>query len=114
GGSCVFINRSGSAAILISPSRTAYTNLTPISPRSCRTMVRLRLFFASVLLAGTALSQDVAAPKPPTAKKVPHKIDLNGDTRTDDYFWLKDKTNKEVIKHLEAENAYTKAMTNRL
>jgi oligopeptidase B len=77
-------------------------------------MVRLRLFIASVLLAGTVLSQDAAAPKPPTAKKVPHKIDLNGDTRTDDYFWLKDKTNKEVIKHLEAENAYTKAMTQRL
>ena len=47
---------------------------------------------------------------PPAAKKVPHKSELHGDTRIDDYFWLKDKKNPEVIKHLEAENAYTAAV----
>ena len=35
------------------------------------------------------------------------------DTITDDYFWMKDKTNAEVIKHLEAENAYTAAVMKR-
>src|SRR5918912_4201353 len=47
--------------------------------------------------------------KPPSAKKVPKTDTTNGDTRVDDYFWLRDKKNPEVISYLEAENAYTEA-----
>jgi oligopeptidase B len=47
---------------------------------------------------------------PPVAKKVPHETKIHGDTRVDDYFWLRDKKNPEVIKYLEAENAYTVAV----
>jgi oligopeptidase B len=36
-------------------------------------------------------------------------IEAHGDVRTDDWFWLRDKDDPEVIKHLEAENAYTEA-----
>ncbi|HKB02249.1 MAG TPA: S9 family peptidase [Gemmataceae bacterium] len=75
-------------------------------------MTRLRYALAALVVAGPALAAD--APKPPAAKKVPHQYELHGDTRTDDYFWLKDKTDPEVIKYLEAENAYTAAMTRRL
>jgi oligopeptidase B len=32
-------------------------------------------------------------------------------TLSDDYFWMRDKKNPEVIAYLEAENAYTDAMT---
>jgi oligopeptidase B len=46
---------------------------------------------------------------PPTAKKVPHKIETHGDVRIDDYFWIKDKKDPDVIKYLEAENAFTNA-----
>jgi oligopeptidase B len=35
---------------------------------------------------------------------------IHGDTRVDNYFWLRDKTNPEVIRYLEAENAYTDAV----
>src|SRR5262245_17874003 len=43
----------------------------------------------------------------PVAKKVPHETKIHNQTLTDDYFWLREKDNPEVIKHLEAENAYT-------
>lgn len=65
----------------------------------------LRVFFimASGLLVVPASG---LATTPPTAKKVPHKTELHGETLVDEYFWLRDKTNPEVIKHLEAENAH--------
>src|SRR6266851_12676 len=53
---------------------------------------------------------DAGAAKPPVAKKVPRATTLNGDMFVDDYFWLREKTNKEVIEYLEAENAYTDAV----
>ena len=51
-----------------------------------------------------------AAPSAPVAKKVPHETKIHGHTLTDDYFWMREKSNPEVIKHLEAENAYTEAV----
>ncbi len=35
---------------------------------------------------------------------------LHGDTRTDPYFWMREKSNPEVTAYLEAENAYTDAV----
>lgn len=32
---------------------------------------------------------------------------MHGDVRTDEYSWLRDRTNPEVIRYLQAENAYT-------
>ena len=49
-------------------------------------------------------------PSPPVAKQV-RKIDLvHGETRVDDYFWLRDKANPDVAAYLEAENAYADAI----
>ncbi|MCG7345659.1 S9 family peptidase [Sporosarcina sp. ACRSL] len=44
--------------------------------------------------------------KPPVAKRIPHPHKLHGDAREDDYYWLKDRTNPEVIQYLEEENRY--------
>lgn len=49
-------------------------------------------------------------PAAPEARRVPHQFDHLGRTFVDEYFWLQDKTNPEVIAYLEAENAYTQAM----
>jgi len=46
---------------------------------------------------------------PPKAKVVARIDTLHGDVRTDNYFWLREKTNPEVISYLEQENAYTAA-----
>jgi oligopeptidase B len=48
--------------------------------------------------------------KPPLATKKPKDVTVHGDPRIDDYFWLRDKTNPEVLEHLRAENAYTEAV----
>jgi oligopeptidase B len=48
--------------------------------------------------------------RPPITKKVPRSETRHGDTRVDDYYWLRDKKNPEVIAYLEAENAYTDAV----
>lgn len=44
--------------------------------------------------------------KPPIAKRIPHPHNLHGDVREDDYYWLKDRNNPEVIQYLEDENKY--------
>jgi oligopeptidase B len=50
-------------------------------------------------------------PEPPRARRVPDERTVHGDTFTDEYAWLGDKDNPETIAHLEAENAYTQALT---
>jgi oligopeptidase B len=49
-------------------------------------------------------------PSPPVAKTVAKAITQHGETRNDPYFWLRDKTNPEVIAYLEAENRYREAV----
>ena len=52
--------------------------------------------------------------KPPVAKRVDHRREHHGDVFIDPYEWLRDKSNPEVIAHLEAENAYTEQQTEHL
>ena len=68
--------------------------------------IRFALAFAILAAPVAALAIDPTAAMPPSAKRVPHKLEQHGETRIDDFFWLKDKTNKNVLKYLEAENAY--------
>ena len=42
----------------------------------------------------------------PTAEKRPVTLTQHGDTRVDDYYWLREREKPEVISYLEAENAY--------
>ncbi|MBN2347037.1 MAG: oligopeptidase B, partial [Candidatus Aminicenantes bacterium] len=53
---------------------------------------------------------DEALPPPPLAKKVPKKLTIHGHTRVDEYYWLNQRENPEVIAYLKAENAYTDAV----
>lgn len=54
---------------------------------------------------------DVAASKPPAAKQKSHTTTIHGETLTDPYFWLREKGTPDVTAFLEAENAYTAAVT---
>jgi oligopeptidase B len=47
---------------------------------------------------------------PPVAKKLPRVTTIHGYELRDDYFWLREKTNPEVIEYLKAENAYQEAV----
>ena len=50
----------------------------------------------------------------PNAKKVPFARTHHGDTFVDEYEWLRDKDDAEVVAYLEAENAYTDEQTKHL
>src|SRR5665213_550352 len=65
-----------------------------------------RPLLAALLIAPAALAQDSAL-QPPVAKKSPHVTQINGATLKDNYFWLRDKKDPDVMKYLQAENAYT-------
>ncbi|WP_347926084.1 S9 family peptidase [Pontimicrobium sp. SW4] len=47
---------------------------------------------------------------PPVAKQIPKELVAHNDIRIDNYFWLNDRDNPEVIKYLEQENAYCDGM----
>jgi oligopeptidase B len=47
---------------------------------------------------------------PPVAKKQAHTSTIHGLERVDNYFWLRERDNPDVIDYLEAENAHTEAM----
>ncbi|MGW0007698.1 S9 family peptidase [Nocardia grenadensis] len=61
--------------------------------------------------SGSPVTDAAAAAVAPTAKTVPFERVHHGDRFVDEYEWLRDKENPEVIAHLEAENAYTEART---
>ncbi|WGV23261.1 S9 family peptidase [Halotia branconii] len=47
---------------------------------------------------------------PPIAEQQPQILELHGDRRVDNYFWMRDSSNPKVITHLQAENAHTAAI----
>lgn len=49
--------------------------------------------------------------KPPKAKILPKIIEKHGHARTDNYYWLNERENPEVIAYLNAENDYYQKST---
>jgi len=49
--------------------------------------------------------------QPPVAKIIPTELEKFGDVRIDNYFWLNDRENPEVIDYLNQENDYYQQMT---
>uniref|UniRef100_A0A7N0UH58 Peptidase S9A N-terminal domain-containing protein n=1 Tax=Kalanchoe fedtschenkoi TaxID=63787 RepID=A0A7N0UH58_KALFE len=45
---------------------------------------------------------------PPVANKIPHEMELFGDVRIDDYYWLRDdsRSDPEILAYLADENGY--------
>ncbi len=60
----------------------------------------------AALLASDTLSAP-ATDQPPCARPVPHFDERHDDIRLDEFHWLRDRGNPEVIAYLEAENAWT-------
>ncbi len=48
---------------------------------------------------------------PPKADKKPKKLEKHGDVRVDNYYWMNDREDQEVLDYLNAENAYYAEMT---
>lgn len=69
-----------------------------------------RLASLAVLLS-ISFALQAESPAPPVAKQVEHISLWHGEKVNDPWFWLREKTNPEVVAYLNAENAYTEAMT---
>ncbi|WP_426491795.1 S9 family peptidase [Hymenobacter sp. 102] len=63
---------------------------------------------AGLLLSGAVFAQSTPAtmPKPPVAALKPKELKSPFGTRLDNYYWLNERENPEVISYLNAENAY--------
>lgn len=69
-------------------------------------------FRRPALLAAFVMSLQAQPPTtPPKAPVREHRETRHGATVIDPYFWLREKSSPEVAKYLEAENAYTEALT---
>ena len=74
-----------------------------------------RTTLAALVLLSTPVmaqvsQQQAALPPVPIAERRPHVETLHGETRSDDYFWLRVKTDPAVRAYLEAENRYADAV----
>lgn len=47
---------------------------------------------------------------PPVAKMIPKDVSIHEDRRIDNYFWLRERNNPEVLDYLRSENAYTETV----
>jgi oligopeptidase B len=70
-------------------------------------MTKLITLVLTAVLFAACVEERVEVPMP---EKKPVKLELHGDVRIDNYFWLKERNNPDVIAYLEAENAYTEKM----
>ena len=64
-----------------------------------------------VLVIAAAVPLAAQTPTPPVTPIVPHVETRFGTSVSDDYYWLREKSNPKVIAYLQQENAYTDAMT---
>ena len=62
----------------------------------------------ALLLTGSCKNRNEM--EPPIAQKQPEELTIHGDTRIDNYYWLRDREDSAVIAYLEAENAYREAV----
>ena len=65
----------------------------------------------SVIASSLPAQQQQGTARAPVTTKHPHVTEIHGRKLVDDYFWLRRKGDPEVVQFLEAENAYTTAMT---
>ena len=69
------------------------------------------ILYLSIILIGLFMTQCSKEPaEAPVAKKIAKELTAHGDTRIDNYYWMNQRDDDEVIAHLNAENDYTDKM----
>ncbi len=74
------------------------------------TMLLWLVIFCGMMTIMMVACQETQEIQPPRAKVIPKKDTLFGDVRIDNYYWLRERDNPEVLDYLKAENAYTEAV----
>ncbi len=73
-----------------------------------KTIIRIMLLILAVwTIQSCKTSTSMEAP---VAAKKPQELTKHGHTRIDNYYWLRERENPEVIAYLEAENAYRESV----
>jgi len=72
--------------------------------------MKVSVLILAVVCGAMMISCAPAGPVAPVAEKMSHELEMHGDVRVDDYYWLRERTNPEVLAYLEAENSYTSSM----
>jgi len=67
----------------------------------------LVIFLSFITITGCKNTENI---QPPDAQKKPKELTIHGDTRIDNYYWLNDRDNPEVIEYLKAENKYAESV----
>jgi len=71
------------------------------------------VFLIAFVLSGCQIAENPSPsplPAPPVARRAAEKLVAHGHERIDEYYWLKERNDPEVIAYLEAENRYTDAV----
>jgi oligopeptidase B len=69
----------------------------------------LAIFTLILAFLYSAAAKEISL-EPPVAKKIPKTMTIHGDTRVDDYYWMRERENPEVKAYLAAENSYADAV----
>ncbi len=72
--------------------------------------INLVLLFLNVINLSMAQKISNKGILAPTAEKRPHDITMHNHTRTDNYYWLNQREDPEVLKYLNSENEYLEAV----
>ena len=65
------------------------------------------LTFITFACSNSKKEMEAAELQAPVCKKISKELTIHDHTRVDNYFWLNDREDPEVIKYLEEENAYS-------
>lgn len=72
--------------------------------------MKTKYVFGALAIVATSLiscQQKNNTMQAPDVEKKPKELTIHDDTRVDNYYWLNERENPEVIAYLEAENKYT-------
>ena len=72
--------------------------------------INLVLLFLNVINLSMAQKISNKGILAPSAEKRPHDITIHNHTRTDNYYWLNQREDPEVLNYLNAENEYLEAV----
>jgi len=71
-----------------------------------KTYLKLSIFIAILTLACKKENQMLENIETPKAQKIEKKLTIHNDERIDNYYWLNDRENQDVLDYLNSENDY--------
>lgn len=100
----VFSHSSSSSAATAAIKRRSLA-----TQHGVRAAAAVKVLSSSVMATSSGAVIDGSAPPVPVAKKVRHEMEMFGDVRIDNYYWLRDdsRSDPEVLSYLQQENAHT-------